>query len=105
MIAAGASLLASRPGATPTAARQGGNPACAVLTVAEIRTATGFTGYDRPSPGDPPGQGAGGGASCQYEAPRFAVDAKGNAIPVGKGPLLSLVLIDGKNYTKNMATG
>ena len=65
------------------------------------RTITGFPGYKRPSPGDPAGQGAGGGASCQYESSGPSVDARGNAINE-KGPLLSLVLIDGKNYTKTM---
>lgn len=72
------------------------NPACALLTAAEIRNATGFPGYSEPSPADPPGQGAGGGASCQYSAPVFGG---------GKGPLLSLVLIVGKNYTKTVPIG
>jgi hypothetical protein len=72
---------------------QGQNPACALLTTAEVRTVTGFAGYGNPSPGDPPGQGAGGGASCQYEATS------------GKGPLLSIVLIEGKNYTQTVPIG
>jgi hypothetical protein len=77
------------------------NPACALLTVAEVRSVSGFSGYGEPSPGDPPGQGAGGGASCQYSAPDFpGVDARGNALPRQKGPLLSVVLIDGKDYTR-----
>lgn len=79
------------------------NPACAVLTTEEVKSITGFSGYGRPSPGDPPGQGAGGGASCQFSAPAFpTVDAKGNVVKQ-KGPLLSIVLIDGKNYTKTVA--
>ena len=77
------------------------NPACAVLTADEVKSITGFSGYGRPSPGDPPGEGAGGGASCQFSAPEFAVDAKGNAVQQ-KGPLLSIVLIEGKNYTKTV---
>ena len=86
-----------RDGGSP----KSGNPACNVLTPEELRTITGFPGYKRPSPGDPAGQGAGGGASCQYESSGPSVDARGNAINE-KGPLLSLVLIDGKNYTKTM---
>ena len=77
------------------------NPACALFTAAEIRTITGFSGYENPSPGDDPGQGAGGGASCQYSKPVFPrVDASGKAVPTGKGPMLSIVLIDGKVYTR-----
>ena len=75
------------------------NPACAVLSVAEVRKITGYPDY-RVSPGDPPGQGAGGGASCQYVAPAFGVDAKGNPT-IPKGPLISLVLIDGKDWTRS----
>jgi hypothetical protein len=82
-------------------AAQSGNPACNILTPDELRTLTGFPGYKRPSPGDPAGQGAGGGASCQYESTGPTVDARGNAVNE-KGPLLSLVLIEGKNYTKTM---
>jgi len=82
-------------------AAKSGNPACNILTPEELRTITAFPGYKRPSPGDPAGQGAGGGASCQYESAGPSVDARGNAVNE-KGPLLSLVLIDGKNYTKTM---
>ena len=81
-----------------------GNPACAVLSAEDVRTITGFPGYRTPSPGDPPGQGAGGGASCQFESPGPTVDEKGNAVNL-KGPLLSLVLIEGKNYTHTMSIG
>jgi hypothetical protein len=80
------------------------NPACAVLTVEEIRNITGFPGYRSPSPGDPPGQGAGGGASCQFEGQGPTVDDKGNAVML-RGPLLSIVLIEGKNYTHTNAVG
>ena len=85
-------------------ARGGGgqNPACALLTVEEVRKITGFQGYDRPSPGDDIGEGVGGGASCQYEAPSFAIDGRGNPTAPGKGPLLSVVLIEGKNYTQTL---
>jgi len=83
---------------------QSGNAACNILTPEQLRTLTGFPGYKLPSPGDSAGQGAGGGASCQYESPGLIVDARGNAVKE-KGPLLSLVLIDGKNYTTTMPIG
>lgn len=83
-------------------AAQTSNSACNILTPEELRAITAFPGYKRPSSGDPAGQGAGGGASCQYQSTGPSVDARGNAIDE-KGPLLSLVLIDGKNYTKTMA--
>ena len=88
-------------------ARGGGsqNPACALFTPDEVRKITGFPGYNQPSPGDPPGRGAGGGASCQYQAPGFATDAQGNEITPPKGPLLSIVVIDGKNYTQTVPIG
>ena len=82
------------------------NPACALLTPAEIRSLTGFPGYQNPSPGDAPGEGAGGGASCQYSKPLFpAIDASGKPVPSGKGPMLSIVLIDGKDYTRTARLG
>ena len=39
-------------------------------------------------------------------APAFpGVDARGNPVPAGKGPLLSIVLIDGKDYTRTAQPG
>ena len=90
--------------AQPPGGAQPSNPACNVLTPDELRTITGFPGYKQPSPGDPSGQGAGGGASCQYQSTGPVVDVRGNPVNE-KGPLLSLVLIDGKNYTKTMPIG
>jgi hypothetical protein len=95
------SVQAFAQGRAGGGAAQAGNPACNILTPDELRTLTGFPGYKRPNPGDPAGQGAGGGASCQYESTGPTVDARGNAVNE-KGPLLSLVLIEGKNYTKTM---
>lgn len=92
---------------TPSQAAAGGasrNPACAVLTVAEIRSLTGFPGYRSPSPGDAPGQGAGRGASCQFESTGPTVDARGNPVDL-KGPLLSIVLIEGNDYTRTAPVG
>ena len=95
-VSSGVQASGSRPGSS--------NPACGVLTTEEIRAITGFPGYRSPSPGDPPGQGAGGGASCQFQSPGLTVDEKGNPVNL-KGPLLSIVLIEGKNYTHTMSIG
>jgi len=104
LIAAAASADAQTQRRDAGSGTQSGNAACNVLTPEELRTLTGFPGYKRPSPGDSAGQGAGGGASCQYQSPGLIVDARGNAVKE-KGPLLSLVLIDGKNYTNTMPIG
>jgi hypothetical protein len=65
-------------------------PACGVLSVAEVRKITGYPAYLDYVDGDPPGEGAGGGSSCQFSGPVFGTD---------KAPLVSLVLIPGKDYT------
>jgi hypothetical protein len=80
---ASAKTWAQNPGAQSTAAQ---NPACALLSAAEVRKITGFPDYNV-SPGDPPADGR---SSCQYVAPAFGG---------GKGPLVSLVLIEGKDWT------
>jgi hypothetical protein len=49
-------------------AQGAGNPACDLLTAADLQQATGQS-YDAPSPGDGMGEGAGGGASCQWGDP------------------------------------
>jgi hypothetical protein len=102
---ASAEIRASRHGAFANDLQAGGsasrNPACTVLTVAEIRSLTGFPGYRSPSPppDDSAGQGAGGSASCQFESTGPTVDARGNPV-ILKGPLLSIVLTEGKDYTR-----
>lgn len=78
--------------------KESANPACALLSVEDVRKITGYADYTI-SPGDPSGQGVGGGSSCQYSAPTFAVDAKGKPF-TPKGPLVSVVLIDGRNHTR-----
>jgi len=93
-----ASALLSYAAQPPGDAARSSNPACDILSPEELRTITGYPGYKQPSPGDAPGQGAGGGASCQYQG-GLTVDAKGKAVNE-KGPLISLVVIDGRNYTK-----
>jgi hypothetical protein len=60
------------------------NPACALLSTAEVRRAT-AKNYDDGSEGDALGEGAGGGASCQWGVPSFR--------PGADLPLLSLVFI------------
>lgn len=70
-------------------AKAADNPACALLIAAEVRKITGYPDYNV-SPGDPRGQGVAGGYSCQYVAPAFGA---------GKGPRISLVLIEGKDWT------
>lgn len=67
-------------------------PACALLSVAEVREITGRREYPDHVDGDPDGEGAGGGSSCQYGGATFN--------PADKAPLLSLVLIRGKNWTE-----
>ena len=67
-------------------------PACALLTVDDVRKATGRTEYPRASDGDQLGEGAGGGSSCQYGGSSFA--------PGPHAPMVSFVLIPGKNWTK-----
>jgi hypothetical protein len=75
----------------PLAAQGAPTPACAALSVAEVRRITGQANYPDFADGDPPGQGAGGGSSCQYGGPSM----------VGKStPMLSFVLIPGKNWTQ-----
>jgi hypothetical protein len=70
-------------------------PACAVLSLTEIKTITGIQGYVDASAGDAPGQGAGGGSSCQYSGAFFAST---------KAPMVSLVLIPDKNWTATART-
>jgi hypothetical protein len=73
-----------------TLAAQGTTPACALLTVADVRQATGINTYPNFSDGDDEGEGAGGGSSCQYG---------GNTTMAAGPPMLSFVLISGKDWT------
>src|SRR6476661_1600536 len=72
-------------------AQGAGNPACGLLTAADFEQATGQA-YDDASPGDEMGEGAGGGASCQW------------GDPAGQGlPMISVVFIPSngrKSYTE-----
>ena len=77
--------------ASPLPAQSSPTPACALLSVAEIRETTGRADYPDYVDGDPEGEGAGGGSSCQYGGPTM--------MAVGYPPLLSVVLIKGKNWT------
>jgi hypothetical protein len=83
-------LIGMAPG-SDLHAQGAGNPACGLLTAADLQQATGVT-YDAPSPGDGMGEGAGGGASCQW------------GDPVGQDlPMISVVFIPSngkKGYTE-----
>jgi hypothetical protein len=72
-------------------AQSASNPACGLLTGAELQKITGKA-YDEGDEGDAMGEGAGGGASCQW------------GDPVGRGaPMVSVVYIPskgGKGYTE-----
>lgn len=79
------------PGLAPAAMAQAGvragnsaNPACALLTTAEVRAASGHD-YDAGDEGDAPGEGLGGGSSCQWGGAGFG--------PGKRLPMLGLVLI------------
>ena len=67
-------------------------PACALLSAAEIRKITGRTNYPDHVDGDPLGEGAGGGSSCQYGGQTM--------MPGDYPPMLSFVLIPGKGWTE-----
>src|SRR6476469_363280 len=83
--------LIAAPAVPDVHAQGADNPACALLTAADLEHATGHA-YDEPSPGDDMGQGAGGGASCQW------------GDPVGANlPMVSVVFIPlngKKSYTE-----
>lgn len=84
-------LLVGSAAGADLQAQATGNPACALLTPADLKQATGQA-YDDPSPGDDMGQGAGGGASCQW----------GDAMSPNL-PMISVVFIPsaaGKSYTQ-----
>lgn len=86
-------VLVTALGAVPVLAAQGApTPACALLSVAEVRTITGRQNYPDHVDGDPDGEGAGGGSSCQYGGPSM--------VPGGSTPLLSVVLVKGQNWTE-----
>ena len=87
---AAALALTARSAAAQTPAPP--TPACGLLSVAEVRQLTGRSDYPDWVDGDAEGEGAGGGSSCQYGG------ATGR--PGGDPPLLSVVLITGKNWTE-----
>lgn len=85
-------LLMMALGVPVLAAQDAPTPACALLSVAEVRTITGRPNYPDHVDGDPDGEGAGGGSSCQYGGLSM--------FPGGSTPMLSVVLIKGKNWTE-----
>jgi hypothetical protein len=68
------------------------NPACALLSVAEIRKITGRQEYDHPWAAADPGEGVGGGSACVYEYPVTALDGP---------PPIGFTLISGKDWTQS----
>lgn len=90
LVAAPAVTLAVVP-ALSAQAGEAPTPACALLSVAEIRSITGRADYPDHVDGDPDGEGAGGGSSCQYGGATM--------MPGPYPPLLSVVLIKGKDWT------
>ncbi len=86
-------LLAQSPGQQ---AKTAPTPACALLSAAEIRKITGNQNYPNHVDGDPLGEGAGGGSSCQYGGQTM--------MPGDYPPMLSFVLIPGKGYTERRRT-
>jgi hypothetical protein len=88
-------LVASALG-TGVLTAQAPTPACALLTVDDVKRATGNNKYPRASDGDEEGEGAGGGSSCQYGGPSM--------MTTDTPPMLSFVLIKGKGWTARART-
>ncbi len=72
------------------ASREASNPACTLLTLDEIRSASGQAYHDA-SAGDDLGEGLGAGASCQWGGASF--------LPGQDSPLLSLVVTPNKKQS------
>jgi hypothetical protein len=90
--AAGGGLPAQTPNRSDDAAN---NPACALLSVAEVRKITGREDYERPSVAAAPGEGVAGGSACAYE---------GAASSLKEPPKIGFVLISGKDYARRHST-
>jgi hypothetical protein len=75
--------------ASVLAAQDSDTPACKALPIPEVRR---ITGTDYPNHSDGEANGTGGGSSCQYGGPSM--------MPGKSTPMLSFVLIPGKNYTE-----
>ena len=90
--AAGGELPAQSPNASEDAAK---NPACALLSVAEVRKITGREDYQRPWAAAAPGEGVAGGSACAYE---------GAVTSLTNPPKIGFVLISGKDYTRGHST-
>lgn len=79
--------LPAQPAAAPT-------PACALLSVDEVRKITGQPAYAK-AWGMGPGEAVGGGSSCAYE--------EGDA-SLERLPMIGFTLISGKGWTKRRRT-
>jgi hypothetical protein len=90
--AAGGELWAQSPNQSDDASK---NPACALLSVAEVRKITGRDDYQRPWAAAAPGEGVAGGSACAYE---------GAVTALKEPPKIGFVLISGKDYTRSHST-
>jgi hypothetical protein len=85
-------LSAQVPGSSDEVAK---NPACALLSAAEVRKITGRDDYVRPWSSANPGEGVAGGSACAYE---------GDPASMKEPPLIGFSLIEGKDYTQLHST-
>lgn len=87
--------VAADPVLTTLAAQSTTTPACALLSVAEVRQLTGRKDYPDYADGEPLGEGLGGGSSCQY----------GGETISSSTPLVSVVLIPGRKGSRSRSSG
>jgi len=92
---AGGKLSAQAPNPSNTSTNAAKNPACALLSVAEIRKITGREDYERPWSAADPGEGIAGGSACAYE---------GAAASLKEPPTIGFTLISGADYTQRHST-
>ena len=84
-LALGLLPIAGAEAQTSAGSKSAPTPACALLSVAEVRKLTGHQNYPDHVDGDKLGEGLGGGSSCQYGGMSMN--------PAMNAPLLSVVLI------------
>jgi hypothetical protein len=91
----GGELSAQAPNPSNTSANTAKNPACALLSVAEIRKITGRQDYDHPLHAGGPEEVPAGGWACSYEGPAASFE---------EPPDIGFALISGQDYTRRHAT-
>lgn len=87
-------LSAQRPQPANQSATAAPTPACALLSVAEVRQITGVAAYGS-AWGVGPGEAVGGGSSCAYEE---------GASSFERPPMIGFTLISGKGWTQRRRT-